>query len=80
MWSYEVWSELDAQMVKNCWRMTCILPTTWNVDLALIDEMEKNRMQEKSNELGVLIQSCDWVMMRCQLKLTFRWKGKRLLS
>ena len=23
-----VWSELDAQIVKNCWRMACILPTT----------------------------------------------------
>jgi hypothetical protein len=41
------------------------LPTTWNVDFALVDERERNRMQEKSNELGVLIQSCDWVMMRC---------------
>jgi hypothetical protein len=50
MWSYEVWSGLDAQMVRNCWRMACILSTTWNVDFALVDEMEKNRMQEKSNE------------------------------
>jgi hypothetical protein len=33
--SYEVWSELDAQIVKNCWRMACILPTTWNVDFWL---------------------------------------------
>jgi hypothetical protein len=34
MWSYEVWSELDAQIVRNCSRMACILPTTWNVDFA----------------------------------------------
>ena len=27
MWSFEVWSELDAQIVKNCWRMVCILLT-----------------------------------------------------
>jgi hypothetical protein len=46
MWSYEVWSELDAQMVRNCWRMVCILPTTWNVDFALVDERELNRMRE----------------------------------
>jgi hypothetical protein len=46
MWSYEVWSELDAQIVKNCWRMAPILPTTWNVDFALVDEKEKNRMRE----------------------------------
>jgi hypothetical protein len=45
-WSYEVWSELDAQIVKYCWRMACILPTTWNVDFALVDEREKNRMRE----------------------------------
>ena len=44
MWSYEVWSELDAQIVRNCWRMACILPATWNVDFALVDEREKNRM------------------------------------
>ena len=28
MWSYEVWSELDAQIVRNCWRMARTLPTT----------------------------------------------------
>jgi hypothetical protein len=55
MWSYEVWSELDAQIVKYCWRMACILPATWNVDFALVDEREKNRMREKLNELGALI-------------------------
>ena len=55
MWSYEVWTELDAQMVKNCWRMVRILPATWNVDFALVDEREKNRMREESHELGALI-------------------------
>jgi hypothetical protein len=34
MWSYEVWSELDAQIVKNCWRMARILPT-WCYDSKL---------------------------------------------
>jgi hypothetical protein len=46
MWSYEVWSELDAQIVRNCWRMACIVPTTWNVDFPLVDEKERNRMRE----------------------------------
>ena len=55
MWSYEVWSELDAKIVKICRRMALILPTTWNVDFALVDEREKNRMREKSYELGALI-------------------------
>jgi hypothetical protein len=47
MWSYEVCSELDAQIVKNCWRMVRILPGTWNVDFALVDERENNRMRER---------------------------------
>ena len=38
MWSNEVWSELDAQIVGNCWRMARILPTTWNVDFDLVDK------------------------------------------
>jgi hypothetical protein len=37
MRSYEVWSELDAQIVMNCWRMACILLPTWNVNFALVD-------------------------------------------
>ena len=46
MWSYEIWSELDAQIViGSYWRMTRILPTTWNVDFALVDEREENRMR-----------------------------------
>jgi len=55
MWSYEVWSELDAQIVRNCWRMARILPITWALDFALVDEREKNRMREESEELGALI-------------------------
>jgi hypothetical protein len=55
MWSYEVWSELDAQIVKNCWRMAPTLPTTWNVDFALVDEKEKNRMREELDELDAMI-------------------------
>jgi hypothetical protein len=31
---------LDAQII----RMACILLATWNVDFALVDEREKNRM------------------------------------
>ena len=44
MWNSEVWSELDAKIVRNCWRMARILPATWNVDFALVDEREKNQM------------------------------------
>jgi hypothetical protein len=35
--------------------MARILPTTWNVDFALVDEREKNRMREESYEVGALI-------------------------
>ena len=56
IWRNEVWSELDAQIVKNCWRVVRILHATWNVvDFTLIDEREKNRMHEESDELGALI-------------------------
>jgi hypothetical protein len=40
MWSYEVWSELDVQIVMNCWRMVRTLRATWHVDFALVDERE----------------------------------------
>jgi hypothetical protein len=29
---------------RNCWSMAHILLATWNVDFALVDEWEKNRM------------------------------------
>jgi hypothetical protein len=54
MWSYEVWSKLDAQIVKITWRMARILSTTWNVDFSLVDEREHNKMQEESDDLGAM--------------------------
>jgi hypothetical protein len=35
--------------------MACILPTTWNVDFALVDEREESKTQEESYEHGALI-------------------------
>ena len=35
--------------------MTRILLATWNVDIALVDERERNRMQKESDELGAMI-------------------------
>jgi hypothetical protein len=32
-----------------------MLPTSWNVDFALVDERKKNKMQEESDKLGALI-------------------------
>jgi hypothetical protein len=55
MWSYEVWSKLNAQIVGNCWRMVRIFLATWNVDFAMVDERENNRMKKVSDELDALI-------------------------
>ena len=33
------------------------IPATWNVDFALVDEREKKRNQEGSDELGALISN-----------------------
>ena len=35
--------------------MARVLLATWNVDFALVDEREKNGMQEVSDEFGALI-------------------------
>jgi hypothetical protein len=35
--------------------MVRILPTTWSIDFALVNEREKNIMREESDELGALI-------------------------
>ena len=32
---------------EKCWRMVRVLLATWNVDFALVDEREKNIMQEE---------------------------------
>ena len=52
MWSYEVWSESDVHIVKSCWWRTHILLATWVVNFALVDEREKNKMQNYLDELG----------------------------
>jgi hypothetical protein len=33
--------------------MARILPATWNVDFALVDERKKNKMKEESDKLGL---------------------------
>ena len=64
----------------NCWRMVRILLATWNVDFALVDERETNKMQEEPNELGAMISKLQLDDVRGQSRLTFKWKGKKLLS
>lgn len=45
VWCYEIWTEMDHQIIKNCWRMSKILPLTWNANFATKDEREKHRLQ-----------------------------------
>ena len=49
-----------------------ILLATWNVDFALVDERETNKMQEESNELGAMISKLQLDDVRGQSRLTFR--------
>jgi hypothetical protein len=80
MWSYEIWSELDAQIIRCCWRMTCILPTTWNVGFALVDEREKNKMREKLDKLGALISKLRLDDVEMSIKNYIQMEGKILMS
>ena len=79
MWSYEVWSELDAQIVKN-WRMACILPATWNVGFALVYEREKNRMQDESYELGALISNLRLVDDEMSIEIYIQMEGEKIIE
>jgi hypothetical protein len=56
--------------------MTHILPTTWNVDFALVDEREKNRMQEESNEFGAHISNLQLgdVEMSIETQIQMQWE------
>ena len=46
-------SELDAHIVEYYWRMACMLPVTWNIDFALVDDREKNIMPKESYDYKV---------------------------
>ena len=56
MWSYDVWSALDVQIIKSCGRMPRISPATWTIDFAWVDEWEHNKMQKrKENKLNLVL-------------------------
>jgi hypothetical protein len=40
---YEIWTEMDHQIIKNSWRISKILPV--ECDFATKDEREKHRLQ-----------------------------------
>ena len=72
MWSYEVWSKLDAHIIRDCWRMARIYLVTWDVDFALLVDKRENRLQEELDELGALISKLQLGDDSCQSRLTFK--------
>ena len=90
MWSYEVWSELDAQIAINCWRVARILCAIWSVDFALVDERGKSRMQEKLDEVGALISKLrlgddemsieTYIQMKGEQKIELELRVKKLVD
>ena len=56
--------------------MAHILPATWNVDFALVDDMEKNVMQEKSNELGAMNSKLRWGDDEISIKTYIQIEGE----
>jgi len=55
LWCYQVWEEMEAQIIWNCWRAVRILSPHWNANLAMENEREKVRMVKESEELAALI-------------------------
>ena len=60
--------------------MTRILPATWNVDFALVDEREKNRMQEESYERGTLITKLRLGDDKMSIKTYIQMEGEEIIE
>jgi hypothetical protein len=51
-------------------------PIQWNVDFALVDEREKNRMREESYELGALISKLRLVDDEMSIETYIQMEGE----
>ena len=60
--------------------MARTLPATWNVDFALGDEREKNRMQEESYELGALISKLQLGDGEISIETYIQMEGEEITS
>ena len=60
--------------------MARILPTAWNVDFALVDGRENNKMREELEELGALISKLRLGDDEMSIETYIQMKGKILLS
>ena len=55
LWSYKVWTDMDPQIIRNCWRKPEILPPDWSADFANEDQREKSRLIKESEDMALLI-------------------------
>ena len=60
--------------------MAHILLVTWNVDFALVDEREKNRMQKESYELGALISKLQLGDDEMSIKTYMEMEGEEIIK
>jgi hypothetical protein len=58
----------------------CILLATWNVDFALVDEREKNKMREESNELGALISKLQLDDDEISIETYIQMEGEEIIE
>ena len=60
--------------------MVCILPATWNVDIALVDEREENRIREVSNKFGALISKLRLDDDEMSIKTYIQMEGEEIIE
>jgi hypothetical protein len=60
--------------------MARTLPSTWNVDHALVDEREKNKMREESYELGALISKLGLVDDEMSIETYIQMEGEEIIE
>ena len=56
------------------------LPATWNVDFAMVDEREKNRMPKESHELGALISKLRLGDDEMLIKTCIQMEGEKIIE
>ena len=80
MWSYEVWKEMDPQIICSCWRMSRIIPLTWSANFALDDVREKSMMLKDSEELAFFIGKLQLLSEEMQVDEYIQMDGKDLIE
>jgi len=60
--------------------MVRILPATWNVDFALVDAREKNKMREESDEFGAQISKLQLDDDEMSIKTCIQMEGEEIIE